>query len=331
MRLKPEFLSLEAKFDIESLKQVIELVVKTLVLAGLPSVQSWMFPADGQPVSATKEGLPECIPGDNQYDAIALQLVDGTQGSINSVYGETGWGFYLLAEPAPNEPNSLPSLLAKLTLVIETFFETHALSSAVISWKGPGARCLPEAPIIGTRTHIIVTDEDKVSVSYADPEAFYRSGWSKVIRTGKRVLLQRALHVRDSVELLEAILDQQWALIRAARQDQIRFFVPSPEPEEARICRSGEQTLFVVGYYFDDQSMELSSAIEPETHVNGWEILDLWYTLQMGETAEGQPLDSVQVVFIDPQAAEQEKRPLLAAGARVFYYNDEGELTEIRT
>jgi len=44
----------------------------------------------------------------------------------------------------------------------------------------------------------------------------------------------------------------------------------------------------------------------------------------------GPPVKTVRIVFLDGWAAKQEKRPLLDIGCRVYPYDTQGELVELR-
>ena len=203
------------------------------------------------------------------------------------------------------------------------------LICACVDWVGSVALCLPEVPIVKTRTNIVITTDEAIAETYEDLQAFLKAEWSHIDRIGKRTMLQRAINAVDSVDFLKQVIPSQWTLARATKPGFVNFSVPQPTSEERPVYRSGMSTLDLVGYIADEQAVEFSCAISGDRHVNGWEIFDIWNLLDIGELPDGRKVSAVRVVFIEQKAAEREKRPLLDAGAKVLYYDEVGELVEI--
>lgn len=220
------------------------------------------------------------------------------------------------------------SVLAAYVRLGRALLGEPGLIGARSTWKGAGAHCLPEVPVAGTRSQVLITTDEEVAAGYDDPSAFWRDGWEDSERFGKYTLCIRAMGAADGPALLAQILDRQWALGRAARPGRIKYYLPVVKDSERDIYRSGERTLGMAGLDPKTGKLEMTCAILDDRHVAGWEILDLWNVLDDREL-DGNPILGARVVFVDEAVARRERRPLIAAGAEVFAYDVAGELVPI--
>ncbi len=143
-------------------------------------------------------------------------------------------------------------------------------------------------------------------------------------------MLLRATSATTGDQLLEQVLDGHWTMARASRAGRTEFTLPQPTQVEHAIYRRGDRAMQMVCYHADEHFIELACALQPGQHVNGWEIFDLWFHLAEAKLPDGKRLRGAHVVFLDRTSAEQEKRPLLDIGARVFYQDaSSGEDVEL--
>ncbi|MBZ0121825.1 MAG: hypothetical protein K8H88_32835, partial [Sandaracinaceae bacterium] len=142
---------------------------------------------------------------------------------------------------------------------------------------------------------------------------------------GDVALCVRALDAADGPTLLERIQDSQWALVRAAKPGRTKYWFPRPTDREKPIYRRGERHLQVVGHDPRTGLMELSCVLGPGEHIQGWEIDDLRFAIH-SKRIKRRKLTETRVVFLDREAAEREKRPLLDIGARVFVQEAQGDV-----
>jgi hypothetical protein len=197
-----------------------------------------------------------------------------------------------------------------------------------VSIQGAGALCLPEVPIALMRTYMVSCSAVDVATTYESAEAFWQSGWTAVEWFGDRAMLERAIHAVDTIAFLQQVIEQQWALARAAKPGLCRYYAPQVLPEEREYYHSGAPALNVVGYADAEATVELACALKPPSHVQGWEIFDLHNLLQVGALPDGRPVQGIRVVFLHKDTAVTERRPLLDIGARIFYYDTDGHLQE---
>lgn len=206
--------------------------------------------------------------------------------------------------------------------------DTSAYWAKLVPVAG-GATCIPSPPLVEHNSHIAVVTDAEIARHYASVRAFLESGFETVERFGDRKLLLRGMGAVCGPEYLEQIIDQQWALARAALPKQTRYALPQPEPSELSIFRRGAGRLEFVGYVASEATVEYSCVLGRGQHISGWEIYGLWDLVQEGRTREGHEVKGVRVVFLDAWAAQQEKRPLLDVGCRVYHYGEDGELHEL--
>ena len=191
---------------------------------------------------------------------------------------------------------------------------------------------IPDAPLVEKGYQIVFVTPEEVEQNYDNPEAFWNYPWSSKEQHGDRYLLTRCLDMTKYAEdgaYHAAILEPHWNLIRAAKPGTIKYFRPYPEPDEKDIFYSGEPSLNIVGYFEDSLTLKYTCHLEPDQHVNGWEIFEIYLQLKKKQTKDEKELQQIQVVFDNPEAAERELRPLLEAGATVMYRNEYGQEIDI--
>jgi hypothetical protein len=186
-------------------------------------------------------------------------------------------------------------------------------------------RCLPNVPIVELNDPVVITTEAEVAEHFEKPEVFWR-GWSSVEKFGDLRLLVRAEDATTSTELLRAVQDQQWDMLRATKPGQQKNPMVTPaKPEDAAVFEAGSPRLEAVGYLPDTKTVEMSYARPAGEHIRGWEIQRLIAILDDEALPDGRPVEVVRVVFMDEAAAQVEKRALLEYGIQVFYMNDRAE------
>ncbi|MDJ0654904.1 MAG: hypothetical protein QNJ40_12155 [Xanthomonadales bacterium] len=205
---------------------------------------------------------------------------------------------------------------------------TVGVYSAELYADGGGCNCLPEVPLVDGNSHLAVTNQREVEKYYADPAAFFGAGWNVEKFDGQH-LLTRDLDVVAGADYLSRIMPHQWAMARAAKARRTTYRRPRVLPEEQDLYVAGNARLQGVGYRDTDQTVEFACALNPGEHIHGWEIFALLNVIEKGELSDGSAVKTVQVVFDESWSAEQEKRPLLDIGCRVYFYGDTGELQEI--
>lgn len=203
------------------------------------------------------------------------------------------------------------------------------LYAAELSAERGGATAIPDVPLVDGNSHLCVTNVDEVEATYDDPEAFWNAGWTVAAEQHGQRLLTRDLDVIGGAPYLQRILPHQWAMARAARPWHTGYSKPELHPSEAAVYSAGEARFHGVGYRQEDQVVEFACALNRGEHIHGWEIFALYNIVETGKLADGSVVKVVRVVFDESWAAEQEKRPLLDIGCKVFHYRDDGELQEI--
>lgn len=182
-----------------------------------------------------------------------------------------------------------------------------------------GAVCFPEVPLVTSNSHIVVTNVEAVEEHYDDPAAFWGAGWQRAAEDDGQILLTRALDLAAGPKYLEAILDHQWAMARAARPGEATYEAPVYRADERALFGAGAPRLRFVGYDEDARLAEYSCALAEGEHIRGWEVYALRAIVEARALPSGHPVDTVRVVFLDEPTARAEKRPLLDIGCRVFH------------
>ncbi len=187
-------------------------------------------------------------------------------------------------------------------------------------------RWLPDLGLVKSRTFALVTTKAEVEAAFEQPDVFWSAGWDSVEQFGEQWLLTRGLEDFDSVSWVERAAPHYWAMARAAKPGQVRYYwVVKPHKAEQDVYSAGRQTLEAVGYLKKERVAEYSCLLEPGEHISGWEILGLAGIRETGKLPRGRKVEAVRVVFLDRETAEREKRPLVEVGVEVWCYGPDGE------
>jgi hypothetical protein len=222
-----------------------------------------------------------------------------------------------------------PELLARIAGLLRSLAGSGQLVRAFVERENGGVLCLPEVPFAGINAHIVAMPAERLVLGYDSPEEFVKAGW-KQETVNNLLFLVRGMTARDNTEYLKEIIESHWAMARAAKPQLTKYYWPKVEENEISIYLSGSPALELVGYVTREKTVEFSCVLEStDQHIRGWEVYMIFQLIQEKKTADGDPIETVRVVFFESWMAEQEKRPLLDIGARVFFHSPHGNLTEI--
>lgn len=222
-----------------------------------------------------------------------------------------------------------PELLTRHAQFLRSLAGSGKLVRVFVERENGGVLCLPEIPIVGLNAHILAIPPERVALGYDSPDQFLKAGWKRETVNGF-LFLERGMKALDNAEYLKEILGHQWAMARAAKAHCTNYYWPKVEENEKAIYRSGSAALELVGYVVREKTVEFSCVLESKNqHVQGWEVYTIFRLIQEKKTADDDRVEAVRVVFFERWMAEQERRPLLDVGARVFYHAQDGNLKEV--
>ena len=192
-----------------------------------------------------------------------------------------------------------------------------------------GAETLPAVPVIEAISHLTVATKEEVGRHYSRPEVFWELDWQSKEKISEQYLLTRGMKTICGPDYYRIILPQHWQLARAAKPGLTEYYYPQFLSGEQEIFLEGVSVLEPVGYIESEKTVEYSCAMLSGQQIPAWEFMKLFVMVKDRELEDGSPIEVVRVVFLEQWAAEQEKRPLLDIGCKVFYYTDQGTLEEI--
>lgn len=340
MKVRPTGISLTCHSVATNFRDYVTVMVDLLTACGLPSVNRWKGKnrtGTGADLAGILAAMPE-TPADAGDDVSSLVL------ELGEIRG--GILVTLLFRPDPKDTSFSTLQLRRITRkedgatdliafqalcqsLCRAILHRIGIYSVELRAEGGGIDCIPEVPLVDDGSHLVVTDRDEAIRAYDDPAAFWDSGWERIDEKDGRHLLARAMDTVCGPEYLARIIDQQWALARAAKPGKTSYARPRVRPEEEPIFTAGEARLHGVGYSAEEQLQEYSCALNPGEHIRGWEIYALLNIVKGGKLSDGSPVKTVRIVFMQQWMAMQEKRPLLDVGCRVYHYADDGALREL--
>ena len=337
--MKPTGIVLDCHTETGNFRAYAKAVLRSIERQGLPPVQRWQsYDVDlGDPKDreSALSAFPESASGFKGTNiVIGFMLSESLRGSIMFDPEEEGGptcSTHLSRKASKNDSEAdLARFETQCIGLCEDLLAEVGLYSADLHADGVGGDCLPRVPMVSARTRIAVTNHEQVERNYDDPDAFWSADWTKAAEHHGQQLLVRGGKAGFGPPFLKSIIDDHWSMARAARPTRTRYAKPSIIPEEKEVFCDGEKRLHFVGYAPDEKLIEYSCALNPGEHIHGWEIYGLLDILTEKKTRDGSPVNMVRIVFLEEWMAKQEKRPLLDIGCRVFHYDDDGELRELK-
>jgi hypothetical protein len=338
MAMRPHSISFNGHVRSEDFRGIAGLLFDLLKQIGLPPVEKWQSAGerDGAPADLARAvaGLPDRAAGAGSGPHfIQVEFPGSMIGSIKFHPNQDGAAFCSI---------NLQWIAAAQDRIKDfVAFQDHCLSlsrellkrvdvhSAELRPEGGGLLCIPDVPLVDGSSHIVVTNREEVRDLYDDPEAFWTAGWSVVEEREGQRLLARDMDVVCGPEYLARIIGNQWTMARAAKPRETGYARPIILPEEEPIFKAGGARLEGVGYDPEEALLEYSCALNEGEHIRGWEIYTLLNIIEQGHLEDGSIVKTIRIVFMEQWAAEQEKRPLLDIGCRVYHYDADGELKEL--
>lgn len=323
-------LTLETHVQAKHLKDCFRIVDDLVNTVGLSQPVGWRLPSSAK----SKKGnlgkkLNDFTDREEKESSAFIDLENNSDFFINQA-GENDWMFYFNMNVRGLRGGGILDHAQKAKAVCLHLLQLGILLSATLDQMGGGVDCVPKVPLLGRTGRLLLTSKEKVAEAYEHPEVFWNLPWDMKESFGSKILLTRCLDRMSNVELLESILDQQWALARAAKPGLTQYFDPAPRDNELEIYKSGGPFLQQVGYMEKEKMLEFSCILGENDHIAGWEIFNILLLLDDQELPDGRPLETIRIVFFKKEMAEREKRPLLDVGAKVYYQHESGDIVEIK-
>ncbi|MGI9303174.1 MAG: hypothetical protein ACR2RB_10765 [Gammaproteobacteria bacterium] len=331
----PDFVYLMGTVEGESFADTAGLFLDAFAHADLPAVEQWSIPSDHAKQSGTAAKAKAFIAAagagpDVPVNGIFEMGDEVTATIFHRRRDRAGrYGLRLSKTVGAARHAEMLDFLARATEACRYVLRHGRVLQLCLFREGGGLSSVPVVPLVYGSSHLTVVTTEQVDGAYREPAMFWRAGWDADETCDDQRLLLRGLDIEAGPDYLAQIIPHQWAMARAAKPGLTKYYLPQVEPEEERVYRAGAPTLDIVGHLAGENLVEFSCALEPGQHINGWEIFNLYGLIQAGELPDGRQVDVVRVVFLECATAEQEKRPLLDIGARVYCYDDAGELIEI--
>jgi hypothetical protein len=250
--------------------------------------------------------------------------------------------------PSKSETDPDAAWLKKIVAVATTAVKFEGFDFATVSRSRIWQHFTPQPPLARTN-HLVTVTEQGVAECYENP-AYFWSVWDRIEKIGDQRVCIRALDALDDHAWLARTFEQTMELARLAAPgltlyehpgDVDEAFGPWWDEGDIQDEKAGYRALELVGYDADTRTVEYTGLVSrkplieggPEArHVLMREILEIWLLVQGEQLEDGRPVAAVRVVFPEPWMAQQERRPLLDVGAKVFYLDREtGELVEVTT
>lgn len=177
---------------------------------------------------------------------------------------------------------------------------------------------------------LYIAHRDDIAESYDNPEVYWQA-WDKVEPLdANRVLVTRALDIEDELDFKKSVYPRTWELARQARPKLTQYFAAEFRDFDIPYVDGPDAVATAAGYHPQEQWIEYTAYAPGDTHILPREILSFDKWLAEGKMPDDQPLKEVRVTFVNREMAMKERRPLLDIGCRVFYYEKDGALLELK-
>ena len=339
MTLYPFFLCLEVDLLGDSLIQVTREWMENINHQGFPSVISWACPLPSMDDPRTPGNLEQALQYliaepdyDNIKDGVRFDLEGGCSACIFfrkiNYNNRDAWSCELRMNITDTNSSQIPEFLEAAASLCRHFLSQGQLNWARVYRLGSrGLGCIPYPPLAAGDTHLIVVTSAQIESNYEQTEVFWQA-WDNIEQYQDQYLLTRGLSCVDDVSFLAHIMEWQWQLARGAKPGVTKHY-RKLNPEEMPVYQTEESYLNLVGYIPSQKVVEYTCWVDPDFHIQGWEIHEVWKLVDVKKLKDGRQVDTVRIVFLNREMAEREKRPLLDIGAQVWYYNPVGETEQI--
>ena len=273
-----------------------------------------------------------------------MNFEDGTEVTFaRGIGGEPFWRIEGHYPPETKPTVAWMRRMADLGTLVPT---APGFSYAVLRRDQSLTRFVPEPPL-ARAFHLTTVNEREIEDEYDNPDYFWKV-WDRVETVGDTRVCIRALEELNDVPWLRKTFESTMELVRLAKPKLTNYDMPSRIPPEFapwweygdfQAKRAGQPALSYVGYEAATRTVEYAGFIatppyartgdDSQRHVLIREIHGLRKLVKAQQDAEGRPIDTVRIVFPFEWMARQERRPLLDAGARVFFQGTASDLVEI--
>jgi len=304
-----------------------------------------------QAVLETRIAEHEDGPGNPHY----FHMVTSDETEISFTRGMAGRPMWSIEARYPSGLIPEQRWLTAMSNLIIAAARTPGFKLAELTRDTTWMSFVPSPPL--ARYHHVTTVTDaEVAAAYEDPSSFphewkgtFFDCWDRVERVGEYNVCIRALEELSVHHWLAKTFENTMHLVRIAKPKLTRYGAPGEvDPAFAAWWEFGDliadeaagyPALSLIGYDPGTRTVEYAGFCtntpvnrggEDPRHVLIREIHALRGLVKAKKDHEGRPVDTVRIVFLEEWMARRERRPLLDAGARVFYAHPKsGELIEV--
>jgi len=334
----PSFISLDIEHsdDVPTVQLAVE-YARCLREAGRGEVVAYSLPGmDGENIQGTerqlKERLQDLWPAQPHFFA----LVMSDQMELIASRGTGGRNVWAIdARYRSEDQRPDVAWMEAMTSIAMQAVRIQGFHFAMLRREPTWADFVPEPPL-ARANHVVTTTEAQAAERYDDPGAFF-SMWDRVEKIGDARVCIRGLDCLNVHDWLAKTFESTMELARIAKPKLTYYNAPHfHKPFTAwweygdliSEEKAGYPALTLSGYDPHTKTLEFAGYItntplerggRDPRHVLIREIHEVRWITGTKKDRAGNPVDCVRIVFPEEWMARRERRPLLDAGARVFF------------
>ena len=216
----PDRVLLYAWMVAPSTVEALRLWHASLQHTALLPVRKWLIPVDAPPRSGD---FVAYLSETSEKAVVEGGIVEHGLEASTSFGGTQAEDVYDFRIGVPTGPRKGGAFQSAVPAVVNDYagfcratLSAGRLVSAGVDWVGSGAQCLPKLPLVGSRSNLLVTTREKIAASFVDVDAFLKC-WDTMETYGDRLLLLRGMEAQNGAELLRAVQDKHWEMLRLAK------------------------------------------------------------------------------------------------------------------
>jgi hypothetical protein len=331
---------------------------RSLSEAGLGEIVAYSVRGmGGETTHGTQADLEDTIRarGSDPVEAGYIAMVTRDATHLSFSRGQGGRPAWAVEAAYPSETIPTVEWLEAMTKLIIASASIPGFKYAELQRQTDLMGFVPEPPL-ACHNHVTTVTDAEVADAYNDPSslphnwnASFFDLWDRVERVGDKRICIRALDALEVQAWLAATFENTMHLARLAKPKKTRYLPPGEVgPAFAAWWQYGDliadekagyPALANTGYDPATRTLEFAGFVtdtpverggpDPR-HVLIREIHTMRAVVRAKRTIDGQPVDTVRIVFPDEWMARRERRPLLDAGARVYFMGrPSGDLVEV--
>ena len=291
------------------------------------ALSAWELSDSPEPSRQGRQALEQSLGGDMTGRDHYVKLFFDSGMEVTGARQGNGWTVDSMCFARAGEAAMRRWLAHALVIARHLVPALPTLAAEVVRSPSAGGFFIPEPPIARMR-HLWMTSDAQIAEYYGAELRVFERAWDETHSSGNHKIVIRAADRVTEPQWVESVLDGQLRLARAAQAGQTLWHRAVLTDWNRHWLAAPHASLNFVGYDPSRERVEFTAVTSGRGLAIG-ELQMLHELHATGRDGAGRPVRTIDVVYLDADAAKPDLVPLTDLAISALCYQPDGRLMKL--